>query len=166
MRRVDAHPMELTQEYVREVLGYCPDTGVFSRRRAAGKVGWVDDLGYLHIRISRKKLYLAHRLAWLYVYGCWPNGNIDHINGNPADNRICNLREATQLQNNWNAKIVNKRSKFRKGVCFDPRRKKYRAYIKIDGKQVQLGRFDDADSAVAAREAAEVRVHGKFARRS
>jgi len=126
-------------------------------------MGWSDDLGYVHIRVQ-ERLYLAHRLAWLYVHGTWPNGNIDHINGDPADNRISNLRECNQSQNMRNSKIVHKLSSFRKGVCFDPKRGLFKAYITLNRRQKFLGRFPSEDMAIAARLEAEKQYHGEFAR--
>lgn len=167
---VTKRPVALTAEYLRSILFYDSDTGDFHWRKAfknriGKKAGWVDRNGYVHIRISRRKLYLAHRLAWLYVHGRWPRDGLDHKNGIPGDNRIDNLRECTQSQNNYNTRVVNARTSIRKGVCYDPRRRKYRAYIRIDKKWTQLGRFDSVEEAIAARLEAEDRTHGEFARR-
>ena len=94
----------LTAQRLHELLTYDWDTGTFRRRRgvrghAAGNTaGYCDPKGYLIITIDRHH-YRAHRLAWLYVRGRWPGAELDHRNGNPADNRLSNLREATREEN-------------------------------------------------------------------
>lgn len=99
----------LTQDRLRELLHYDPDTGVFTniKPRHRVKVGDIagsnSGKGYLQIQIDQKR-YSAHRLAWLYTYGRFPEEFIDHINGNPSDNRIVNLREVTQRENLQNRK--------------------------------------------------------------
>src|SRR4029450_2313606 len=99
---------ELTAERLRELLDYDPETGDFTwkvNRRCvrsgsvAGNVNCVD--GYCYIGVDARR-YHAHRLAWLYIKGAWPNDQIDHINGNKADNRFANLRQATHSQNQAN----------------------------------------------------------------
>lgn len=164
--RVHKHPTEMSADYLRAILDYDPKSGHLRWRKNNKIAGWTDDLGYIHVRIGRTKLYLAHRLAWLHFHGAWPAENIDHINGQPSDNRIENLRECTQAQNCRNTKLVHATSKFRKGVCYDPKRKKFRAYIRRrGGKHGHLGRFDTLEEAIAAREEAERRLHGAFVRR-
>src|SRR5262245_33505102 len=113
----------LTAERLREVLDYDPSTGVFKSnggrcgsRVGATLVGTVRPDGYREIRIDWQR-YLAHRLAWLHVHGSWPAGDIDHVNGNPSDNRIVNLRLATRTQNNANSRRRPNTSGF-KGVHF------------------------------------------------
>jgi len=165
MPRVNKHPTEITAEYLRTIIIYDPETGLFRwPKKPAARVGWSDALGYIHVRIGRSKLYLAHRLAWLYVFGEWPEGVIDHINGHTSDNRISNLRVCTQQQNCQNRKPVWDRSSIRSGVSFDKRRKKFRAYITIGRKQMYLGRFGTAEEATEARKNAELKLFGEFAR--
>ena len=88
-------------------LNYDPDTGVFVWKAAFGKAkigavaGTPSAKGYLVIGVQGRR-FLAHRLAWMFVFGAMPNGQLDHIDGNPANNRIANLREATNSQNHGN----------------------------------------------------------------
>lgn len=156
----------LTARLCREILSYDPKTGEFDRAkyRHRGKpVGYKDSDGYIHIRVNGG-LYLAHRLAWLYVHGRWPQGGLDHKNGNPSDNRIANLREANQKQNMYNMKLKKNNRSGRKGVCWDKDRQLWRVVIQADGRWRQVGRFADIKDAFAARSDAEMRLHGVFAR--
>lgn len=103
--------------------------------------------GYVIISIDGA-FYLAHRLAWLAVYGVMPEFQIDHINGVPSDNRLRNLREATNAQNNQNKRRpqVNNTSGYL-GVTFDKQHMRWRAQVKINGRKIYCGLFDTAESA-------------------
>ena len=101
------------------------------------------------------RAYRAHRLAWLYMYGAWPSSGIDHVDRNPLNNAISNLREATPAQNMANVAAT--------GHTFDTAHGKFRAQIKADGKNVYLGLFDTAEAASAAYREAAKRIRGKFA---
>ena len=158
---------QLTAEHLREVLSYDPSTGVFTWRKArpkvrAGMVAGGDCRGYTVIRIDLV-LYQAHRLAWLYVHGRWPKELIDHINGNPSDNRLCNLPEATQSQNMGNARLRKKSKSGFKGVRSSC--SKWIAYLG-GHKYKHLGTFDTPEEAHAAYLAAAQERHGEFARSS
>lgn len=143
----------LTQEELKSLLSYDPETGEFtwlvnkgSRAQANNKVGKpCKTHGYVFIRIN-KKLYRAHHLAWLYFYGVYPSLDIDHINQIKHDNRLCNLREVSRSVNNYN---TNKR----KGYC--KRNDKYRSYINVNGKQKHLGTFNTEEEAKEAYEQAK-----------
>src|SRR5690554_1763211 len=102
----------ITQSDLHEVLNYCPDTGVLTWKKQLAPRGRIGSIagcaekkgrsaGRVSIRIHGK-LYLAHRLAWFYVHGEWPE-LIDHIDGDPSNNRLSNLRRATKAQNGWNS---------------------------------------------------------------
>lgn len=101
--------MELTQAHLQTLLHYNPLTGVFvwrvdsGARKVAGRVAGTPGVHHpcIYISIKRRK-YLAHRLAWLYVYGAWPAKGLDHKDGDASNNRILNLREATPAQQQHN----------------------------------------------------------------
>jgi hypothetical protein len=124
--------------------------------------GSKDRKGYVIIRVDNN-VYKAHRLAWLYVYGEWPDGEIDHINRNKSDNRIENLRVVTRSQNQMNIAAYSNNSAGIKGVVWHEGRQHWRAYIKIDGQLIDLGHFSDIDDAKQARLEAETELFGKFA---
>jgi hypothetical protein len=102
----------LTAERLRELLHYDPDTGDFTWRTArkripAGAIAGTVERGFRRITIGGGRhgpRYSAHRLAWLYMTGAWPNGYLDHINRDPDDNRFANLRLATNSQNQANTR--------------------------------------------------------------
>lgn len=155
---------ELSAEYLRKVLFYDPDTGIFTWypkrfRPNGGIAGHVQANGYVTIRIDDRPYY-AHRLAWLYVHREWPLNLIDHKDRNPSNNRIENLRDATQSQNMANAlKQSNNRSGAR-GVCFDASRQLWLAYI----SKRHIGRFATFEEALHARAEAEKHIHPEFRR--
>lgn len=109
-----------------------------------------------------KRHFKAHRVCWALHFGEWPDGEIDHVNGNPADNRIVNLRIATRAQN---AKNIKKRrgaiSRFR-GVSRDGSR--WRAMINSDGVRTHIGTFDDELYAAVAYDLFALIFHQEFAR--
>lgn len=146
----------LTAGRLRELLHYNPITGDFSWRSfrngkvaAGAKAGSVmSRTAYIAIGID-KKYYRAHRLAWLYVHGVLPDGDIDHIDGNPSNNAIENLREASESTNLQNQRKAHKSNKTGfLGVCRSQGR--YAARIRVDGKELWLGRFDTPIEAHAA----------------
>jgi len=162
----------ITQEQLKQRLHYDPGTGVFTwlnGKRKGKTAGSNGGRGYLQITVSvdgSRKKYWAHRLAWLYVHGSWPP-EIDHINRNPADNRLRNLRLATRSQNGMNSLRKNAAPGFR-GTSFDVIRNKWRAQIQttIGGKRryYHLGYFATKEEAVAAYAAAARLLHREFRR--
>jgi hypothetical protein len=160
----------LTAERLKEVVTYDPDTGAFMWKhnkkggvRAGDLAGYTDTTGYIQIRIDMR-LYKAHRLAWLYVHGEWPSLHIDHINGNPHDNRIENLRLADDHQNCANSKISKNNKSGLKGVSWSKAKRRWTAHICVRRKRMWLGYFDDADGAKRAYDAAAKKHFGDFAR--
>jgi hypothetical protein len=156
----------LTQERLKRCLSYAPETGVF-RWLVAPRIGHVigskprngANSHRLSIRLDGKSYY-AHRLAWLYVYGKWPIGMIDHIDGNANNNRIANLREATRSQNNQNQRRASVRSRTGMlGVVPVPSTGKFSAQIVFDGRSIHLGTFETPDEAHAAYVDAKRKYH-------
>ena len=152
---------ELTAEYLRSVLHYEPEIGIFtwkvstSRRvKVGGVAGCQSGHGYLRIAVQ-SRLYKAHRLAWLYVYGAWPKDQLDHINRNRSDNRISNLRGVTNKQNLQNASKYSHNTSGHTGVCWHKQCSKWVAQIAHNRKHLSLGLFTNIEEAVAARKAAE-----------
>jgi hypothetical protein len=146
---------QITAEELRELLDYNPDTGIFvrkattsSRAQAGMAVGSDDLYGYLTVRIN-KKSYKLHRLAWLYMTGSMPIGDIDHINSDRKDNRFCNLRDTTRelnLQNQRRPTSQN-RSTGVLGVYPDKHGRRFVAAISIGNKKKHIGTFDTEEQA-------------------
>lgn len=164
---------KLTQQYLKQLLEYDPDTGIFRWRKAGRGIvrperiaGHKNVFGYVIIGIDRET-YPAHRLAWVYMNGEWPS-NLDHINGNKVDNRIANLRQATKRQNAANVgRRVDNTSGF-KGVSFIKRLKGTRnpwlATMAVNGKSTYLGYFETKEAAAEAYMKAAKEHFGEFAR--
>jgi hypothetical protein len=151
---------ELCQKSLKQALKYDKYTGIFKRLSSYGPVKKGDIAGsrrsdgYEIIHIFGKPYY-SHRLAWLYEYGYMPENAIDHINRNPSDNRIKNLREVSRICNSRNCKLFVTNSSGVKGVSWVKRMKKWGAYITINYKRKHIGFFNDFDEAVCHRLAAE-----------
>ena len=122
--------------------------------QAGNLAGTYDPKGYLKI-LYRGRLYMGHWLAWLYIYGKLPDHEIDHINGNPTDNRISNLRDVTRKQNMENKKIYKTNKSGYSGVTWHNRDKKWNVRIGHYGKRISLGYFDNLNDAIAVRIKAE-----------
>ena len=157
--------MTLTQERLKELLEYNPETGAFVWRfargpRGAGAIaGSVGNRGYLVIRIDFK-IYLAHRLAFLYMTGRWPTADTGHINCIRNDNRWTNLREATRGQNNANRGLTKQNKSGFKGVSWNSQNKKWVAHI----LHTYIGSFDDPREAHSAYCEAAMKLHGSYHR--
>jgi len=154
----------LSQAQLRAAVVYDPETGEFTRN---GKVAGSDcrcrALTYRKVCV-RGYQYLAHRLAWLYVHGVWPVGEVDHINGIGTDNRIANLRDSTRGQNATNALAQSSNKVGLRGVHYHAGAKRYRAQICKDNKIRHLGYFDTPEEAHQAYLVAARELHGEFVR--
>ena len=165
----------ITHEYLLSILDYDAETGVFTWRwrddvpyainsQFFGKAaGGLSNNGYIWISI-KYKLYYAHRLAWFYVHGVWPDRQVDHIKNPITDNRICNLRLATHSQNMKNRKIHKNNTSGYKGVTWRKDKNKWQAQIKVNGKKYRLGRFDCPKKAHEAYCEAAEKLHGEFSK--
>lgn len=154
---------------LRKKLHYDCETGIFtwiesnSTKIKTGQVaGNVRNNKYIYIKIN-KKLYSAHRLAWIYTYGYIPNV-IDHINGNPSDNKIINLRECTFQENMCNRKINSNNKSGSKGVYWHKNIKKWAVSLQVNNKRKHIGYFDDLEFATFVAEEARDKYHKQFAR--
>lgn len=155
----------LTSDRLKAFLKYNPKTGIFTRRTDNGRGMKVGDEsgskhsdGYIYIYVDGAN-YAAHRLAWLYVHGRWPAGDLDHKHGKAAGNGIDNLREATKtlnMQNERKARSSNVSGYL--GVHWRKERKKWVAQLTINGKHRRFGSFDTPEEAHAAYLAAK-RLH-------
>ena len=171
----------ITPEYLRECFDYDLETGVltwkvrpeshfknararncWNARYAMNISGESGKSRYLRATILGKQVCL-HRILWALAFGSWPTNEIDHIDNNPKNNSMDNLREATHSQNGKNQKKpVNNTSGY-KGVSWSEWHDKYAAKIKSEGKWNHLGYFDDPQTAHAAYCQAANRLHGSFA---
>ena len=150
----------LTQEYVQKLFSYNPETGILTRKVTISnnavkfsEVGYLSK-GYLTFRINYKR-YLVHRIIWLHVYGKFPTGQIDHINRNKTDNRLCNLREVTPQANLINKDVRSDNTSGVTGVSKLKDSNKWFVRINVNKQNKYLGSFDSFEDAVRARLAAE-----------
>ena len=156
-------------ERLRELFHYDPETGFMTRKVATRKskigsrIGCANDEGRIVCDIDGK-MYKLHRLAWLHFYGEIPELDIDHINGEPSDNRIANLRQATCSQNLGNSRKPTTNKSGKKGVSWHSVGKKWQAHIKVGGTNFYLGLFDTVEDAHAAYMRKAVEMRGEFAR--
>lgn len=157
---------ELTAERLREALDYSPETGEFTRRKNAGRrykagqvAGSKEFRGYVQIRID-KKLYWAHRLAWLHMTGAWPTHDIDHIDGDKSNNRWSNLRDVPQAVNNQNVRspFAGNSSGYL-GVNWHPTNHNWTAKISVNNRTKYLGSYSTPEEAHAAYVAAKRELH-------
>lgn len=155
---------------LRSMIEYNPETGKFyalysHKDLPVGReVGCIDS-GYVRLSVAGK-IYKGHRLAWFYTYGEWPSGDIDHVNGDKSDNRICNLRKASRGQNMMNIGLKKHNTSGYKGVSYYRKTGKWKAQIQSNGKKVGLGYFDDIRDAAEAYIFAALELHGDYARLS
>jgi hypothetical protein len=157
--------MMLTAEQLQTMLNYDVVTGEFiwkiqpSRAVKIGDIAGCTEkrIGYITIGIT-KRIYKAHRLAWLYVHGEWPRGLIDHINGNKADNRIANLRDVFADGNSQNVRKPNRRNKsgFMGVIWYQ---NKWRASMSVNGKSKWLGDYSTPEEAHQVYLAAKRKYH-------
>jgi hypothetical protein len=163
---------KLIIEQIKELLAYDPETGVFtwkvdrgsgiSKVTAGSVAGNSKSDGYLLIGINGTRIS-GQRLGFAFINGYFPK-EVDHINGDPSDNRICNLRAATHQQNIASSKHRVNNTSGRKGVI--PTNGRWRARISVNSKTIHLGMFDSVDDAHSAYMKAAHVHFGEFARSS
>jgi len=148
----------LAADRLREVVDYNPETGVFIRKVRLAQRHQVGDradvsintgpmAGYRRVSVDSKR-FLAHRCAWLYVHGEWPNQDIDHLNGDKGDNRIANLRNVSNDVNRQNLRVARRDNKSGfLGVHFHKETGKWRARVQFRGKTVEAGLHETPEQA-------------------
>ena len=159
---------------VSKLLNYDPESGLLTwavNRRGSAKIGSiagtrVKTTGYKVLRINGEA-YKTHRIAWLLYFGKMPDGDIDHINRDRGDNRICNLRMVDRSTNQRNRKISKNNTSGHTGVSYHKRDGLWRASINVNGKELILGNYDEKRDAILRRRLAEIAAgyhpnHGKI----
>ncbi len=144
-------------ELLKEYLSYNADTGIFKWQKSpgakcpVGSIAGSDSHGYVMLSL-RGMRFSAHRVAWAFTHSVWPKYEIDHIDGDPGNNKIVNLRDVTSAQNSQNRKgrNINNTSGVT-GVAWHKNREEWLARICIDGTTYNLGWFKTKEAAVKAR---------------
>lgn len=160
------HRRSVTHSVALEKLEYNPETGLLKWRqgpRRGDVAGTPLKDGYVLVRLAGNN-FAAARLVWFIVHGQWPDHEVDHVNGDPSDNRLSNLRLATRSQNNRNRGTPRNNTSGVKGVAFHIGAGAWVAYIRAGGRRIHLGTFAKKEEAVAVRTDAEARLYGDFAR--
>jgi len=154
----------MNQNELKEVLEYNEETGNFTwkvsnnnRIKIGDEAGYTSKRrGYTQIKINRK-LYSAHRLAWLYVYGEFPSKEVDHIDHVRTNNSISNLREVTRQENGRNTRIRSDNQSGVNGVSWNKQTFRWHARIHdLSGQSKHLGYYINFEDAQAARSEAEL----------
>jgi alkyl hydroperoxide reductase subunit AhpF len=156
---MNQHTLKELFEYIDGDLFYKKSTAL--RIKVGNKVGWKNGSGYLQAKVDGKT-YLVHRIIFLMHHGYLPK-YIDHIDTNPLNNKIENLRPATVLQNNQNVKTRKDNTSGIKGIDYRKNTNKWRARIKIAGVTKNLGEYNDIEYAKFILEAVRHKYHGNFA---
>lgn len=165
-----------TPETLRQLLRYEAETGklfwlprrqemfssvqawhAWNTKYANKEITGLDGKGYLRLAIFEAR-YIAHRVAWAIHYGEWPKQHIDHLNGCKTDNRIENLRDCNNSINHRNQRRSAKNTSGVTGVRWEGERKRWSARIKVEGKEVHLGRYRTIEEAADARRKASARL--------
>ena len=158
-------------ETLREAFSIDPTDGRLilrfaTKHRAAGEeAGYLNNIGYRQVMLGRR-IYSVHRIAWALYHGEHPNGEVDHINGNRADNRLCNLRLATSAQNNQNRRLSSRNKSGVKGVFGVPSGKKgrlWRVAIGHNQGQYYITHFHCFGRAVRHAHEMRAKFHQEFA---
>lgn len=148
----------VTQNRLKEIFTYDKSNGIFLRIKGTRKVGYVNTKGYIRISVDGKG-YFAHHLAWLYVYGIFPETTIDHINNVRTDNSIDNLRLVSCAENSKNMKMNKNNKTGIVGVSWSSKARKWSAEITVNLSQIKLGLFTSIEDAINTRNKAEIKYN-------
>ena len=161
---------EMTQELIaelREWINYDPDTGVLTWKRSRGCVKAGDPCqrahpnGYIRLAFKGRELY-AHRVAFALHHGRWPDPHVDHINRIKTDNRMRNLREATQSNNLCNASMRKNNSSGHRGICWRAKHQRWLARVTLNGES-RAKETSSLATAIKWVEQQRAELHGEFA---
>ena len=137
----------LTYEEASKILTYDPETGEIFRLNKRSTTNKLSKTGYKTLSVQGKS-YLQHRLAWLLYYKKWPDNHINHINGDPSDNRICNLEDVLPLVNTNSYRKISRRNRSGyKNVSWKESSQKWAASKMYYGVSYFLGLFETAEEA-------------------
>lgn len=163
MGRPKVPKVEITQEYLRSVLNYNTETGVFTWLKDGSIAGAPkDERGYVRITLNHHQRPYAHRLAFIYMTGQSPQC-VDHVDLDKSNNRWANLRAADKSKNGMNrVKPKNNTSGF-KGVYYQANG--YVGEVFVEGKKHYVGRFSSPEDAARAVQQKRLEIHGEFARK-
>lgn len=164
-------PYPFTHEELLEILDYSPETGDLRWKKRISTRGLIGSVagnclipnGYYKIQLMGRS-YRTHRIIWFYVNGVEASGMIDHINGNPLDNRIENLRISTNSQNKMNSRMPKNNTSGVKGVLWVPSKQRWRTVAVKDGKTYYFGSFKQLEDAKEAIIKGRAELHGEFAK--
>lgn len=159
--------MNISHEDALATFAYNPETGKLTRRFKGGhsRIIGVKARPGSYVRVGwQGRDILAHRLIWLIVHGRFPDGLIDHVNGDPSDNRLENLRIATDAENKRNVGIRSHNTSGIKGVSWDKENRRWLAHATHNGRGFHLGRHLTKEAAAEAYRNFARTHHGEFYR--
>ena len=155
----------LTQERLKELLDYDPETGVFTWRVTRGRARSGRVAGCIQLKTGGKRYIsitvdrfccLAHRLAVYYVTGVFPLNETDHHDGNGLNNSYTNLRCVPHQENCKNMRRSKANTSGATGVSWHRTAKKWRVRVRVNGQDIHLGFFHNREEAISTRKAAEL----------
>jgi hypothetical protein len=161
-----------SQEIIRKLLVYKNGeliwrergNGSFDKQFAGKTAGHIAEFGRKVIRFNQYGLFVSHVIVWVYHNGEIPNGyDVDHIDNNKLNDKIENLRLATRSQNLYNTRIRTNNNSGVKGVCFNPDNNNWRARLRVNKTQIEVGSFETKEQAQQAIFDARQKYHGEFA---
>jgi hypothetical protein len=167
---------QITQDILKYLFDYDENSGRFTHKEISGRhpnrnVRFsgkfadcvLDKDGYRKLSAKEIGSVRAHRMAWIYYYGEQPPEIIDHINGDPADNKIKNLRAASKNQNRWNSTHQNRNKLSQRGISLNGKNG-FRVRVTVNGQYHYIGRFKTLEEAIKRRDEAHKTLYGAYAK--